>query len=26
LKSGNKYSLIVFDWDGTLFDIAAVIE
>ena len=25
MKSRNKYSLIVFDWDGTLFDSAAVI-
>ena len=25
MRSGNKYSLIVFDWDGTLFDSAAVI-
>ena len=25
MKSGNKYSLLVFDWDGTLFDSAAVI-
>lgn len=25
MKAGRKYSLIVFDWDGTLFDSAAVI-
>jgi len=25
LKTANRYSLIVFDWDGTLFDSAAVI-
>lgn len=25
MKRGSKYSLIVFDWDGTLFDSAAVI-
>jgi phosphoglycolate phosphatase len=25
LKTGFRYSLIVFDWDGTLFDSAAVI-
>ena len=25
LKTGHRYSLIVFDWDGTLFDSAAVI-
>jgi phosphoglycolate phosphatase len=25
LKTGQRYSLIVFDWDGTLFDSAAVI-
>ena len=25
MNSRNKYSLIVFDWDGTLFDSAAVI-
>lgn len=25
MKSNNRYSLIVFDWDGTLFDSATVI-
>ena len=25
MKTGHRYSLIVFDWDGTLFDSAAVI-
>ena len=25
MKTRYKYSLIVFDWDGTLFDSAAVI-
>ena len=25
MKTGHRYSLLVFDWDGTLFDSAAVI-
>jgi len=25
MKSGRRYSLIVFDWDGTLYDSASLI-